>query len=40
MRDLYVQYLAGYGLEVSDLDVAESFCRAFVLRGKRPGVSV
>lgn len=31
MSELYVQYLAGYGLEVPDLDVASSFYGAFGL---------
>ena len=35
MSDLYVQYLAGYGLEVPDLDVAEKFYQAFGLTSVR-----
>lgn len=35
MNDLYVQYLAGYGLEVPDLDTAEKFYGAFGLSAAR-----
>ena len=37
MNDLYVQYLAGYGLEVPDLDTAEKFYGAFGLSAARNG---
>lgn len=37
MNDLYVQYLAGYGLEVPDLDTAENFYGAFGLGAARKG---
>jgi len=37
MSDLYVQYLAGYGLEVPDLSVAERFYSTFGLSAARSG---